>query len=45
MTQFRPSRVLPRTFPLDLIGLISPTLETAKCERIEHKEATLPTEE
>ena len=37
MTQFRPSRVLPRTFPLDVIGMILPTLEIAKLEGIELK--------
>lgn len=39
VTQFRPSRVLLRTFPLELIPKISPTLEIAKLEECEPEAA------
>lgn len=39
VTQFRPSRVLLRTFPLELIPKISPTLEIAKLEGCEPEAA------
>lgn len=35
MTQFSLSRVLPKTFPLELNGKISPTLEIAKLKGCE----------